>query len=191
AYYVPLAQRDLRFLTLTARGPGADGMTLAPAVREVVRSLDPDLPLYDVLTMLGYIRQNTWFFHVFGTLFIVFGAAALFMASVGLYGVLAFSVSRRVKEMGIRMALGASGRDVLGLIVGQGAKQLSLGLGIGLAMAFGLSRVIRIIMFDTQPTDPGVFGSIVVVILAVGLTASLVPARRATAVDPMVALRYE
>jgi predicted permease len=191
AYYLPLAQRDARFLTITARARGADGMVLSAGVRDVVRSLDPDLPLYDVYTMLGYIRSNTWFFNVFGTLFIVFGGAALFMASVGLYGVLAFSVSRRVKEMGIRMALGASARDVLTLILRQGGAQLSLGLGIGLAMAFGLSRVLRIIMFDTQPGDPSVFASTVVVILGVGLAASLVPARRATAVDPMVALRYE
>jgi len=191
AYYLPLAQRDSRFLTIAVRSPGADGMALAPSVREVIRSLDPDLPIYDAYSMLGYIKFNTWFFHVFGTLFIVFGAAALFMASVGLYGVLAFSVSRRVKEMGIRMALGASARSVLGLIVRQGAFQLTVGLTVGLAMAFGLSRVLRVIMFDVEPSDPGVFGAIVAVILGVGLAASLVPARRATAVDPIVALRYE
>ncbi|HEX9581418.1 MAG TPA: ABC transporter permease [Gemmatimonadales bacterium] len=191
AYYLPLAQRDSRFLTIAVRSPGADGMALAPSVREVIRSLDPDLPIYDAYSMLRYIKFNTWFFHVFGTLFIVFGAAALFMASVGLYGVLAFSVSRRVKEMGIRMALGASARSVLGLIVRQGAFQLTVGLTVGLAMAFGLSRVLRVIMFDVEPSDPGVFGAIVAVILGVGLAASLVPARRATAVDPIVALRYE
>ena len=153
AYYIPVAQRDLRFLTIAVRGTGPDGMALAPGVRALVHSLDPDLPIYDVFSMLGYIESNTWFYNVFGTLFIVVGVVALFMASVGLYGVLAFSVSRRVREMGIRMALGATARDVLGLIMRQGGTQITVGLAIGLGLAFGLSRVVQVIMFDVRPTD--------------------------------------
>ncbi|MBI4419875.1 MAG: ABC transporter permease [Gemmatimonadetes bacterium] len=190
-YYLPVAQRDPRFLSIAVRSSAGDGLMLASAARQAVRSLDPDLPLYDVFTMLGSIRNRTWFFNVFGTVFIVFGAAALFMASVGLYGLLAFSVSRRVREMGIRMALGASAGDVLRMILGQGARQTAVGLTIGLVLAFALSRLVRIIMFEVEPSDPLVFGSIGLVIAMVGLAASWVPARRATAVDPMVALRYE
>jgi ABC-type antimicrobial peptide transport system permease subunit len=141
--------------------------------------------------MRGVIEQETWFYFVFGTLFIVFGAAALLMATVGLYGVLAFSVSRRIKEMGIRMALGASARDVISLIMRQGGKQLAVGLSIGLLLAFALTRVIGLLIFEVSPQDPPVFAVVMLVIAAVGLLASFIPARRATAVDPMVALRYE
>jgi len=191
AYYIPVAQRNDRFLSIVVRATRGDGLTLAPQVQSLVRALDPDLPIYEVRSMLGVIKNETWFFNVFGTVFVVFGAAALFMASVGLYGVLAFSVSRRVREMGIRMALGASARDVLGLIVRQGATQIAIGLVFGLALAFGLSRVLKVIMFDVEPSDPAVFAAIVLVISVVGLLASWVPARRATAVDPNEALRYE
>ncbi|MBI4420951.1 MAG: ABC transporter permease, partial [Gemmatimonadetes bacterium] len=190
-FYLPVAQRDPRFLSLAVRTAAGDAMAQAPAVRQLVRSLDPDLPIYEVFTMLGSIRNQAWFFNVFGTVFIVFGAAALFMASVGLYGLLAFSVSRRVREMGIRMALGATAGDVIGMVLGQGARQTAVGLTIGLALAFGLSRLVRIIMFDVEPRDPLVFGTIGLVIVGVGLAASWVPARRATTVDPIVALRYE
>lgn len=190
-YYVPLTQRDPRFVSLAVRVAGTDPMAVAPQVREVVRSLNPNLPIYNVLSMTQVFRDAGWFYQVFGTLFIVFGAAALFMATVGLYGVLSFSVSRRLREMGIRMALGASPRDVIRLIVGQGGRQLAVGLVIGLVMAFGLTRVIGFIMFEVTPQDPPVFTLVVLVISSVGLLASLVPARRATLAEPVAALRTE
>ena len=190
-YYTPVEQGDIRFMSLTVRTRGGAPLTITPEVRRAVRTVDADLPIYSVLSMQGAIKRGTWFYKVFGTLFIVFGAAALFMASVGLYGVLSFSVSRRTQEMGIRMALGATARDVIKLVLRQGLVQLGVGLAIGLAMAFGLSNIVAFIMFDVQPRDPMVFGSIVVVITLVGLLASFVPARRATRVDPMEALRYE
>jgi putative ABC transport system permease protein len=189
-YYVPMWQRDMRFVSLAILTSG-NPMALSATVREAVRGLNPNLPIYDVDSMEGAVRQASWFYYVFGTLFIVFGAAALFMATVGLYGVLSFSVSRRMKEMGIRMALGASGQDVIRLILRQGGKQIAMGLVLGLLAAFGLTRVIGILMFEVTPRDPPVFTMVVLIIAAVGVLASLVPARRATRAEPTVALRYE
>jgi putative ABC transport system permease protein len=190
-YYAPLAQRDVRFASIAIHTAGPDAMALTGSVREAVRGLNPNLPIFEVNSMKGAIRQASWFFYVFGTLFIAFGAAALFMATVGLYGVLSFSVSRRMREMGIRMALGASGRDVVRLILRQGGKQIGIGLGFGLLAAYGLTRVIGILMFEVTPRDPQVFTVVVLVIGAVGTLASLIPARRATRTQPTVALRHQ
>jgi putative ABC transport system permease protein len=190
-YYVPLAQEDPRFVNIVIRTAGSNPLALTSGVREAVRALDPNLPIYNVYSMKGALDQLTWAYGVFGTLFIVFGAAALFMATVGLYGVLSFSVSRRTREMGIRMALGANPGDVIRVVMLQGGKQLAVGLALGLALAYGLTRVIGILMFQMTPQDPPVFTVVVVVITAVGMLASLVPARRATRTQPTVALRYE
>ena len=190
-YYVALAQRDVRFVSMALHVPRGDAMGLTPMVREAVRALNPNQPIYNVESMAGVVRRESWFYYVFGTLFIVFGAAALFMATVGLYGVLSFSVSRRMKEMGIRMALGATGRDVIGLVLRQGGRQLAVGLSLGLLAAFGLTRVVGILMFEVAPRDPPVFTMVVLVITATGVLASLVPAHRATRAEPVTALRYE
>ena len=166
-------------------------MSVTPDVRSAVRRLDPNLPIYNVWSQSTVIDRAIWFYGVFGTVFIVFGVAALFMASVGLYGVLSFAVSRRTQEMGIRMALGANGRSVVGLVARQGAGQLAIGLGIGMALAFGVTRLIGILMFNVDPQDPVVFGGVTAVILLVGTVAAVYPARRATSVDPVVALRSD
>ena len=190
-YYTPVTQSDPSFLTITAVAASGSPMGLTADVRSAVRGLDPDLPIYDVRSVADAIQRNSWFYSVFGTIFIVFGVAALFMASVGLYGVLSFSVSRRGQEMGIRMALGADARDVVGLILKQGAAQMAIGLAIGMALAWGVSAVIGVIRFQVDPRDPTVFASVFAVILSIGFLASWIPARRATGVDPMTALRYE
>ena len=190
-YYTPLAQRDVTSATIAIHASGPDALALTRSVREAVRTLNPNLPIYEVDSMKGAIRQASWYYYVFGTLFIAFGAAALFMATVGLYGVLSFSVSRRIREMGIRMALGASARDVIRLVMRQGGKQIAIGLLLGLVAAFGLTRVIGILMFEVTPQDPQVFTAVVLIIAAVGTLASLVPARRATRTEPTVALRSE
>ncbi|HTL04535.1 MAG TPA: ABC transporter permease [Gemmatimonadales bacterium] len=190
-YYVPLAQRDPSFVNLSLATTDGNPLAVTQAVRDAVRSLDPNLPIYNVDSMQGVIRQTTWFYYVFGTLFIVFGGAALFMATVGLYGVLSFSVSRRTREMGIRMALGANARDVVRLVLRQGGLQLAFGLTLGLVIAFLLTKVIAILMFEIAPRDPPVFALVVLLITGVGLLASLVPARRATGVEPVTALRHE
>lgn len=190
-FYVPLSQSDRNFMSIALSVRGGPPLSIAPDARNAIRSVDADMPIYWVRNMDEVVHQETWFYNVFGTLFIIFGAAALFLASVGLYGVLAFSVSRRVQELGIRMALGANARDVLRLVLREGAWQIGIGLSLGLGLAYAASNILQIVIFDVEPRDPIVFGTIVVVILAVGLFASLVPARRATRVDPMQALRYE
>jgi putative ABC transport system permease protein len=121
----------------------------------------------------------------------VMGFVALFLAAIGLYGVMSFSVSRRTREMGVRMALGAGGDDVLRLVMRQGVAQLAIGLGIGLAIAWGVSSLLAGFLFGVDPRDPLTFIGTVLVLVATGLTASWLPARRATRVSPLVALRYD
>lgn len=190
-YYTPVTQSDPSFLTITAVPTAGPPMGMAADVRNAVRGLDPDLPIFNVRSAAEVIQRSSWFYGVFGTIFIVFGVAALFMASVGLYGVLSFSVSRRVQEMGIRMALGAGSRDVVKLILKQGAAQMAIGLPIGMALAWGVSAAITIIMYQVDPRDVSVFATVFGVIFSIGFLASWIPARRATSVDPMTALRYE
>jgi ABC-type antimicrobial peptide transport system permease subunit len=156
-----------------------------------VSSIDPDLPIYFVKTLQERIDENAWFYRVFGALFMIMGAVALVLAAVGLYGVMAFNVSRRTREMGVRMALGAQPGDVVRLIVRQGMIQLAIGLVLGLGLAWQLGRLLKIILFQVTAIDPLVYGVTIAVLVLAAAAASLIPARRATRVDPMVALRYE
>lgn len=189
--YFPLDQSDIRFAYVALRAEGDDPMTLAAGARGDVAAVDPDIPLYWTQSHQAAIDEGTWFYRVFGNLFMVFGLVALFLASVGLYGVMAASVNNRTNEMGIRMALGAQSGDVVRLIMRQGAVQIGIGMALGLALAALLSRGLEIVLFQVEPWDPAVFVLIAVVLAAVGMLASYVPARRATRVDPAVALRYE
>ena len=120
-----------------------------------------------------------------------FGGLALLLAAVGIYGVMSYSVSRRTGEIGIRMALGASQWDVLALVCGQGLRLILIGVAAGLALAFGLTRLMSKILFGISPTDPLTFAIVVLVLAAVALLACYLPARRATHVDPIIALRHE
>lgn len=190
AVYLPMAQAGARFVSIVARGRG-DPLALTTPVREAVVGVDPDIPIYFVATLADRVSEQTWFYNVFGTIFMVMGFVALFLAAVGLYGVMAFSVSRRTREMGVRMALGAQGQDVLGLVLRQGLVQLAIGLVVGLTLAAALSHLVATALFQVQPRDPVIFSAIVLVLGTVGVLATWVPARRATRVDPMVALRHE
>jgi putative ABC transport system permease protein len=190
AIYLPFAQARSSFVYIAARTSGAP-MAATQGVREVVGSLNTDIPLYWVQSLEDATAQSLWFIRVFGTMFMIFGFVALFLASVGLYAVMSFSVSRRTREVGIRMALGAQGRDVVRMIFGQGALQLGIGMTAGLALALGISQLLKVVLFQVQPRDPAVFGGVAAVLLAVGLLACFVPARRATRVDPLVALRSD
>lgn len=190
AYFAPLSQHHSNFASLvvrTARSP----MALTPQVRQTVAALNPDIPLYWVYSMEEAIARPTWYIRVFGTMFMIFGFIALFLAAIGLYAVMSFSVSRRTREVGIRMALGAQAGDMVRLILQQGAWQLVAGVILGLGLAAGVAQLTRVILFEVQPRDPTIFGGVVGVLAISGLFACLVPALRATRVDPLVALRSE
>jgi putative ABC transport system permease protein len=138
------------------------------------------------------LRQRSfWQFRLFGWMFSTFGVIALVLASIGVYGVLSYSVSQRTQEIGVRMALGAARPDVLRLILGQGLRLAAVGVGVGLLGAFGTTRFLRTVLYNVTPTDPVSFGAVAIFLTLVALVASYVPARRAMAVDPLVALRNE
>jgi putative ABC transport system permease protein len=188
--FQPFAQAPSQFAYVSAR-TAQPPLGLTQPVREAVASLNPDLPIYWVMSLQEAIAQQLWFVRVFGTMFMIFGLVALFLASIGLYAVMSFSVSRRSREMGVRMALGASAQHVLGLMFRQGAWQLGLGLGLGLALAAAISRLMTVVLFDVDPLDLSVFAGVAGVLALAGTAACLVPARRATRVDPAVAMRSE
>jgi putative ABC transport system permease protein len=190
AIYVPLAQQGARFMSVAARTAG-QATLLTPYVRDAVAAEDADIPLYFVNTLAGAIHENTWFYRIFGSLFMIFGLVALFLASIGLYAVMSSSVSRRTREVGVRMALGAQRGDVVRMIFGQALAQIGLGLVFGLALAAGLSRLLSTLLFNVEPRDPVIFASIVLLLAITGIIASIVPAMRATHIDPQVALRAE
>lgn len=186
----PLAQEPSRFVYVAARATGSP-MALADPIRSEVNALNPDLPTYWPMTLDQAIAEPLWFVRVFGTMFMAFGFVALFLASIGLYAVMSFSVSRREREVGIRMALGASAAHVLRLILNGGVRQLAIGLVLGLLLAAAIARVMTVILFDVKPLDPVVFGGVALVLAATGALACLIPARRAARVDPSDAMRSE
>jgi predicted permease len=186
--YFPLAQNHTSFMSIAVRTSGPP-MAIMPAVRDAVASINQDIPIYWPYSMEEALARPLWFIRVFGTMFMIFGFIALFLASVGLYAVMAFSVSRRTREVGIRMALGARSPDVVRMVFRQGLLQLGIGMTVGLALALGVSRVMSVVLFDVQPRDPAVFGGVAAVLTLAGLMACLFPARRAARVDPLVALR--
>jgi ABC-type antimicrobial peptide transport system permease subunit len=160
-------------------------------VQSEVQAIDADQPVFTVRTMDEMLAQQTWPYRVFGAVFAIFAGIALVMATVGLYAVMAYSVVQRTSEIGVRMALGADARRVSWMILRRGHVQLALGLTLGLARAIGLSRVIQALLVQVSPTDPLTFISITVLLSVVALAACLLPARRATRVDPLIALRAE
>jgi putative ABC transport system permease protein len=186
--YFGLIFGDFRFISLALRTRG-DPVSLIPALRETVVGLDPNLPIYWTMTMRDSTREVVWVYFVFGGLIIVGGAAALFLAAVGLYGVMAFAVSRRTVEIGIRMAMGADAGRVVRMVVRQGAVQLLVGGLLGAVLAILLGRSLSMLFFGVSPSDPVALASILVVLLVTGGIATLVPAWRATRVDPVEALR--
>jgi len=161
------------------------------AVTGAVHQVDPEIPIVDVLTMEDLISNSLSQQHMTMLLLAAFAGLALVLASVGIYSVLSYAVRRRLREIGIRMALGAQARDVLRMILGYGAKLAAIGVGIGALSAFGLTRLMTSQLFGITATDPVTFATVALLLVLIALAACYLPARRATKVDPMVALRYE
>jgi putative ABC transport system permease protein len=144
-----------------------------------------------MLTMIEVISRSVWQPRLYAILFGVFAAVALALASIGIYGVMAYSVSERTREIGIRVALGAQRRDVLKLVVARGMTLTMIGAGIGLGVALALTRLMQTLLFEVSATDPLTFVTLAVLLSVVALVACYLPARRATKVDPMIALRHD
>jgi ABC-type antimicrobial peptide transport system permease subunit len=165
--------------------------SITPSLRGVLASLDPTVPLSRVETMEDLMKVSVWGQQMNATLLSIFAGVALLLASVGVYGVISYSVAQRTHEIGVRMALGAQTWDVRWMVVRQGLKLAVIGVVIGMVCAVGLTRLMTSLLYDVSPTDPLTFAAVAVVLLAVVVLASYFPARRATKVDPMTALRYE
>jgi len=168
-----------------------DPMLVAGAVRAAVRELDPALPIFGMQAMSDTVADSLVRPRFLSMLLGAFSVIALALAAVGIYGVMAYSVSQRTQEIGVRMALGARSLDVLKMVLGQGTKLVAVGVGIGLAGAFALTRVMSTLLFEVSVTDPVTFAAVVALLVVVALLACWIPARRATKVDPMIALRCE
>jgi predicted permease len=188
--YMPLLQSYEPALVLHARTAG-DATALMEGVRRTVQSLEPTMPITNVQTVADLIDASLWAPRMGAALLAIFALVALVLAAIGLYGVMAYAVSRRTQEFGVRMALGAGRREVLALVLRQAMTLVAGGLGLGLVVALAVTRLITAFLTGVSPTDPLTFASISVLLVAVALAAGYVPARRATRVDPMVALRYE
>ena len=186
--YIPLAQADAQFVSIAVRGMGDPG-SFSATIRDEVARHSQDTPIYWPRPLREAVEADLWWVDLFGGLFAIFGLGALFLAAVGLYGVMAFSVKQRTHEVGIRMALGAQGGQVLGLILRQGGLQIVIGLAVGLGLGAFLSRGMRQGFSLVEPLDPQVFLGICAVLLTTAFMATIFPARRATKVDPVEALR--
>lgn len=192
--YVPYFESGLTsfsrgmFLVVRARG---DAINLEASLRSAVRSLDPNLPLTSVRTMDELLSRSVSQPRFRTQLLAIFAGMALLLAAIGIFGVMAYVVRRRTREIGVRMALGASRANVLGMILSEGLRVVLIGVAIGLVEAFALTRLIKTWLFAVQPADPITFAAVALTVVVVAALACYVPARRATRVDPIVTLRYE
>ena len=186
-YYLPVTQAFSRSVTLLVR-TATPAVTLAPAIRREVAAIDPELPLYDVVTMQERVRESLSGRRMAMLVAVGFGAIALLLATVGIYGVLAYQVTQRRREIGIRMALGSDAGRVFRLVLQEGAALLAVGSALGLAGAVALRRVLAGELYAVDPLEPSVLLAVAVLFAAVALTACALPARRAARTDPVVAL---
>lgn len=190
--YFPLAQAAgmYRRMNLAVRAD-ADPQALVSAVRREIQALDPNQPIYQIQTMEELIGASIGTRRFALLLLEVFAGLALLLAAVGIYGVLSYVVTGRTREIGLRLALGAQPSEVLRLVVGQGMKLVLIGTGLGLITAFAVTRVMARLLFGVSATDPLTFAAVALLLMLVALLACYLPARRATQVDPLIALRYE
>jgi putative ABC transport system permease protein len=177
-------------LKLTSADKGLESQVVA-AMRQGINDVDPKVPLLEPITLDDLLDAFVSDFFFYRNMLGLFAGIALFLAVIGIYGVMSYFVSARTHEIGVRVALGALPRDVAELIGGLGFKLSVLGVLIGAALAFGLTRLISTFLYGVKPTDPLTYAIVAVVLIAIALLACFIPARRAVRVDPMVALRHE
>jgi putative ABC transport system permease protein len=188
--YFAFKQNPSDGMTVVLKASG-DPNQLIAAVRQQVKTVDPDQPIYSIRTMDEIRAESVAPERLNLTLLSIFAGIALILAIVGIYGVMSYSVTQRTHEIGIRMAIGAQPRDVFRMVIGQGMMLALIGVGIGLVGAFGLTRLMTTMLFGVEPTDPATFAAIAVLLTGVALVACYIPGRRATRVDPVESLRYE
>ena len=188
--YLPFLQLPFQSMTMAVKTT-LPPETLVSAVRRQVLALDPEQPIYDIRTLSGMREERLAPQRLNFTLLGLFAIVALALAVIGLYGVLAYAVAQRQREIGVRMALGAQRRDVLGLVLIKGMKLTGIGIGIGVTGALGLTRVLSSLLFEIKPIDPLTFMTIPLLLVSVAVLACWLPARKAARIDPMEALRYE
>jgi putative ABC transport system permease protein len=188
--YVSFAYGAFPNTGLTVRAAG-DPATIATPLREALRASDPKIPIFNMWSMEELRQRGYWEFFLFGWMFSLFGGIALVLAAIGVYGVLSYAVAQRTQEIGVRVALGASRADVLKLVVVQGMRLAVVGVLIGVVGSFFVTPIIQSQLINVSATDPASFIGVSAFLTAVAFVASYVPARRATSVDPLVALRTE
>jgi ABC-type antimicrobial peptide transport system permease subunit len=188
--YIPFAQYPVSFMTLVIRTDG-DPLRLVAAVRNQVQAVDKDQPISNINRMDALLARTVSQPRFNLLLLAIFAGLALLLAAVGIYGVMSYLVTQRTHEIGVRIALGAQTHDVIKLVVRQGMALTLTGVVIGLIAAFGLTRLIKNLLFGVSATDPVTFSMIAILLSGVALLACYLPARRATKVDPIVALRQE
>jgi putative ABC transport system permease protein len=188
AYYFTYGQFGRGFMSLVVRAANGTPESLTPAVRAAIARLDSELPFFGVETMEARIRESLARRRIPLLLLGVFSGVALFLAVVGIYGALAYTVSQRNREIAIRMAMGSAPEDVFRSVVGQGVRVTGLGLAVGIGAALLLTRLIQSLLFGVQATDARVMAAVAVALALAGLAACVIPARRATTVNPIDAL---
>jgi len=187
---MPYEQESIGDMTVVVRASG-NPLELAPAMRELVKGLDPEVPLYHVRTLDSYISDSLAQKRFTGLLYGVFAGLGLMLAIVGLYGVMSHLVLQRTHEIGVRLAVGAPRGEILRMVLRRGMWLSGVGMLIGTAVALALSRVLANQLFGVTATDAWTYAGVIAVLGSVAAAATFFPARRATRVDPMVALRYE
>jgi predicted permease len=188
--YVSEPQAPPYVSVLYLRTSGDPG-TLGEAIRHEVQAVDPGVPVYGIRTMDEVVGKNLAARRFALELLGVFAAVAFLIAAIGIYGVMAYTFSRRTSEIGLRMALGAQRSDILKIVLREGARMVAFGVGAGLIGSAILTRFLQTLLFEIKPTDPITFGVLTTLLVSVALLACLIPARRATRVDPLMALRHE
>jgi hypothetical protein len=188
--YIPFRLEPRLSMSVMARTQVAPSSLTEP-VRSAVQAIDRDLPVHDVRTLDDQLALAYWPLRVFGAMFAIFAGIALLLATVGLYAVVAYGVNQRIHEIGVRVALGASAGTILGMVFIGGMRQMAIGLGLGLAGALGITRVLSAILVGVSPTDPLTLGAVALVLIAAAALGCAVPAGRAIRVDPATALRHE